>query len=589
MYKLLENTKSYLRLLSKLWFHIEQKKRKGFLMLVVLVLLNSFTEALSIALLFPFLTIFSNPEIVKKNNYFSSILDDLGLYELDKILLFLTILFVIVIVITAILRYVTLWYQSKISFEIGADLGIKAFRNVIYKKYIKQISKNSSDIIALISIRVSGVIFSVLMPVVVIFNSFFLILTIFVTLYIVNPLIAILLLSGFGITYLVIVYFTKSSLSNESLILKNESTRVIKILQESLGGIRDIIIDSSQKVHLSFFEKSVRSLRTSEGRINFIGNSPRYGIEGISLILVAIFSYRLWSSSGGINNTIPTIGTILFGAQRMLPLMQQIYVSYSGIKAGVSSFTEVIDSLEDTNDELNIADQDFSKLSFCESIELKNITYRYSENSPNVLQNINLKIKKGEKIGIIGETGSGKSTLLDIIMGLLEPTEGSIYIDGTLLFDSKIHAWQKNISHVPQAIFLTDSSIKENITLSINDKVTDEKLLHQSIKISQLNDLIDLYGIDSSVGERGIKISGGQRQRIGIARALYKDSELLILDEATSALDEKTESKIIEQLGQLRSNKTILFISHRTNTLKFCDRIVAVKNKNLEVIPVGGK
>jgi len=349
-------------------------------------------------------------------------------------------------------------------------------------------------------------------------------------------------------------------------------------LQEGLGGIRDILIDGRQKFYCKVCRNADLSFRRASGDNQFINGSPRFIMEAIGIVLIATLAYFLSVHEEGIITAIPTLGALALGAQRLLPVLQQSYSSYTSINAGSASLSDVVDLLDQSvlmklEDKFSYAPVEFKK-----EIEFKNLGFRYSENLPYVVKGINLKIKKGSKVGFVGATGSGKSTLLDIFMGLLPITEGEVLVDQSSITFLNNRSWQLHISHVPQHIFLADSSIEENIAFGIPQSDIDRDRVRIAAEKAQMSQLIEQWpdGYQTIVGEQGIRLSGGQRQRIGIARALYKQADILILDEATSALDNETESKVMEAINKLDNDLTVLIIAHRLTTLKECDQIVSL-------------
>jgi len=280
------------------------------------------------------------------------------------------------------------------------------------------------------------------------------------------------------------------------------------------------------------------------------------------------------------------LGALALGSQKLLPALQQAYSSYSAIKGAEVSFYDVLNLLDQPLPEYS--DQALPKpIAFKKEIKLINLNFRYTKESPWVLKDINLSIKKGARIGFIGKTGSGKSTLLDIIMGLISPTSGELFIDKQLITSETRRSWQLHISHVPQHVYLSDSSIEENIAFGVPKEEIDLQKVREVAQQAKIADLINGWqeGYQTSVGERGVKLSGGQRQRIGIARALYKQADVLIFDEATSALDNETEQAIMKSIEGLDKELTILIIAHRLTTLKNCDKIVRLgKNNTAQIL-----
>ena len=313
--------------------------------------------------------------------------------------------------------------------------------------------------------------------------------------------------------------------------------------------------------------------------------SPRYALEALGMLLISALAYMLALQPNGIAKAIPVLGVLALGAQRLLPILQLAYSSLSTIQGGQASLKDALELLEQPLPEY--ADQPpVRPLMFRKQIELKNLSFRYTEQTPLVLNNLNLEISKGSRTGFIGVTGSGKSTLLDVVMGLLQPTDGALEIDGQSITSANNRAWQAHIAHVPQAIYLSDSTIEENIAFGIPKGNIDHNRVKQAAQQAQIAHIIESWPkkYNTYVGERGIRLSGGQRQRIGIARALYKQADVIIFDEATSALDNDTEQAVMEAIESLGNELTILIIAHRLTTLKNCTQVVEIGEEGIKRI-----
>ena len=399
----------------------------------------------------------------------------------------------------------------------------------------------------------------------------------------VDPVIALVAVGGFGLIYVVIIRLARNRLLINSQTSARESTRVIKYLQEGLGGIRDVLIDGSQAAYCRIYRKSDYPLRRANGINQFIASSPRFAIEALGVILIAGLAYLLAQQPEGINKVIPILGALALGAQRMLPVLQQIYASLSSIQGSQISLQDVLELLDQPLPDY-IDKPICQPLPFERQISLKQISFRYSPQLPYVIKQVNLTIAKGSRVGFVGTTGSGKSTLLDIIMGLLQPTNGTLEVDGQVVTLINNRAWQAHISHVPQAIFLADSTVEENIAFGVHKDQIDHQRVRQAAQQAQIADSIEAWPeqYQTFVGERGIRLSGGQRQRIGIARALYKQADVIIFDEATSALDNETEQAVMQSIEGLNKDLTLLIIAHRISTLKNCTQIIELDNNGIK-------
>ena len=500
-------------------------------------------------------------------------------------LLIVTIAFGLAAMISGAMRLLLLWASTRLSFATGADLSINIYRRTLYQPYAVHVARNSSEVISGISNKANGVIYSTIVPLLTLISSSIMLIAILVALLSVDPIIALSAFGGFGLIYVFIIRLTqKQQLTNSTCIAK-ESTQVIKSLQEGLGGIRDVLIDGSQAAYCHIYRNADQPLRRAQGSSAFIGVSPRYAIEALGMVLIAALAFSLANQPDGIAKAIPVLGALALGAQRLLPVLQQAYGSWSQIQGGQASLQDTLNLLDQPLPDY-VDQPPVNPIPFNQKIDIKNLSFRYSPQTPLVLNNLNLSIKKGSSIGFIGITGSGKSTLLDIIMGLLSPTEGTLEIDAEPITANNNRAWQAHIAHVPQAIFLADSTIEENIAFGLPKSKINHELVKQAAEQAQIADIIETWPkkYQTFVGERGIRLSGGQRQRIGIARALYKQADVIIFDEATSALDNETEQAVMQSIEALGQDLTILIIAHRLTTLKNCDQIVELGDVGIKRI-----
>jgi len=539
------------------------------------MIIASLAEIISIGAVLPFLGILTAPEQVYQHSLMQPVIQILALTEPKQLILPLTILFITAALLTGIIRLTLLYAMTRFSFATGADLSINIYRRTLYQAYEVHVSRNSSEVINGIITKTNTVISGVISPTLNLISSIILLIGIMGALFAINLTIALSASIGFGLLYWMVIRYTKTHLKDNSKTIADQSTQMIKSLQEGLGGIRDVLIDGTQQFYCKLYRSADLPLRRASGNIVFIGGSPRYAMEAIGMTLIAGLAYLMIQQEGGVVKAIPVLGALALGAQRLLPALQRAYSSYSQIKGSKSSFEDVLNLLDQRLPEY--ADQPLPEsIPFAKEIKLNNLNFRYSEDSPWVLKNINLSLKKGSRIGFMGVTGSGKSTLIDIIMGLLPPTEGGLMIDNQTINNQNRRAWQAHIAHVPQNIYLSDSTIEENIAFGIEKKLINHQRVKKAAQQAQISELIEQWkdGYQTFVGERGIRLSGGQRQRIGIARALYKQADVLIFDEATSALDNETEQAVMKAIDDLGEEITILIIAHRLTTLKDCNNII---------------
>ena len=567
---------SILLLLRRLWLHLSHRRRIQFGMLLILMLLSSISEIISIGTLLPFLAVLSEPNKVLNNPYADLLISTLGITSPGELLFPLTVIFGFAAFLAGSLRLFLTWASTRLTFAAGADLSLSIYRRTLYQPYSVHVMRNSSEVINGIVNKTSGVIYGVVGPVLSLFSSLLLLIAIFSILLYLEPIISIVAFIGFGSIYGLIIWITGSQKIKNSRMISRESTQVVKSLQEGLGGIRDVLIDGSQGTYCQIYQSADKPLRAAQGSNQFIAQAPRYGVEALGMVLIASLAYTLTKRLDGVGAAIPVLGALALGAQRMLPSMQLAYASWTSIQGGRVSFQDTLDLLDQPLP--SEIDQTVKPMAFDQQISIENLSFRYSLSTPWILKNLNLSIVKGSRIGIIGTTGSGKSTLLDIVMGLLTPTEGVIKVDGNALTQVTQRSWQMHIAHVPQAIFLADCSIEENIAFGQQKKNIDRNRIIEAAQQAKIADVIETWPqkYETVVGERGVRLSGGQRQRVGIARALYKNADVIIFDEATSALDNETESAVMKSIENLEDKLTVIIIAHRLTTLKNCTQIIEV-------------
>ena len=570
------------QLLGRLWHHVSLRRRWQFGLLLVLMILTSFAEIFSIGAVLPFLGVLTNPAHIFTYPAAQPLFQALGLKKPEQLLLLFTIVFGLAVLITGAMRLLLLWASARLSYAAGADISTDIYRRTLYQPYAVHCARNSSEVINGISNK-TGTSINIISMLLTLIGSIVMLIAILLALLAVDPFIALAAFGGFGFIYVVIISLTRNRLLINSQITARESTQVIKSLQEGLGGIRDVLIDGSQATYCQIYRDADLPLRRVQGNNSFISSSPRYGLEALGMLLIAGLAYSIAQQADGIAKSIPILGALAMGAQRLLPILQQAYGAWSYILGQQASLQDTLALLDQPLPDY--AEQPAAKpIPFQHQIIIKQLEYRYSPKTPWVLKNLDLSIAKGSRVGFIGVTGSGKSTLLDIVMGLLQPTNGKIEIDKQPITPLNQRAWQSHIAHVPQTIFLSDSTIEENIAFGVPNEQIDQGRVKQAARQAQIDDIIETWPdqYKTLVGERGIRLSGGQRQRIGIARALYKKADVIIFDEATSGLDNETEQAVMQAIEGLSENLTLLIIAHRLSTLKNCTKIVELRDGKIK-------
>ncbi len=573
----MRNPPSLFSLLFRVWDHLGVRRRWQVIALCGLIFFVSIIELLNIGSIVPFLAVLANPEKTFNNPLVRPALVTFHISSPDQMLISAMVFFVTFIVVTNFIRMMVLWIGTRLSFGIGADLSLKAYKNILDQPYEAHLLRNSSDVISGIN-KIDAVV-TIMNQIFIFINSILISIILLTTIFILNPEFTSIFIFIFSTVYFGIGFLTRTRLLKNSEVASKSASNLVRLMQEGLGGIRDILLDSSQNLYSFHFHRADLLLRRARGNINILSNAPRFIVESVGVLLIVVFVYWMMNGSVGLSDAIPLLGAFALGAQRLLPVLQQGYSAATVIQGEKFPLRDAL-VLLDNSTVFDFQLRSDININFNQEIQLSHVHFIYPNAVDCTLSDVSLVIKKGEKVGIIGKTGCGKSTLIDIIMGLLLPKSGGLFVDGVGINNGNIKAWQKLIAHVPQSIFLIDASVAKNIALGIFDSEIDMERVIAAAKMAEIDGDIGGWelGYSTLVGERGVRLSGGQRQRIGLARAFYKNPKLLILDEATSALDMNTESKVMQSIdgySEVSKNKvTVLMIAHRLETLKNCQKII---------------
>ncbi|MDB9733868.1 ABC transporter ATP-binding protein/permease [Porticoccaceae bacterium] len=577
-------TKNYWSV-KKLAARILVTKKKELMGLFALILASSIADIISISAIIPFLGLLTNPETVISHPVVINLFGSSGiLLDQNLFLIYVSIAFVMLVLLAGVVRLVFLRRITRFSYNTGSEISSDFFSKIIYLPYEEQIKTKSADAIAGITAKINSTV-SVINALVMLFGNMVIFVLLSGLIVYINYKVALSSVAVLVLSYFVVAKMTRNRLLSNSVVISSRTNSLVSILQESLGGIRDVIIDKLEPFFIVRYAPIDKELRLAMGDNIYRGGAPRYIMETVGIVVMVGMSIYLVFTLDDSAFVIPLLGVIALTAQRLLPVMQQIFGAWAMIMGHKSELDYVMTTLDRTVEITSGSPE----IRFDNTIELKNISYAYVENVSKtipILSNVNLTINKGDVIGIVGETGSGKSTLVDIIMGLLVGFDGKIRIDGVNINKNNISDWRAKIAHVPQDVFLKDDSIASNVAFGTSGDLTIVPKIERAIEMAQLKEFTGSLkeGINYRVGERGINLSGGQKQRIGIARAIYKNSDLIVLDEATSALDSNTESEIMDMIDKLERNTTLIIIAHRLTTLKKCNRICQISNRGLKEI-----
>ncbi len=570
------------KLLREVLKHFDKKRKKQLSFVIIFSIFSSIAELVSIALLIPFIGFFLDPEYYLFNTLLQNIFFFFSVDTKKEILFFVSFFFIFVVIVSGLVRLIYIKKSNKLVEDITSDFRIKIFNFLLNQDYSYYFKHGSNEIMSNLSQKTNA--FSIIIfSSVNIFNSFLTCSAIILILIINDPLITpiiIFFVSGF---FFIVLRLKSKDISSKGQSVNLNQNFIINVFENAVGYLQEIIIYDLKKIFLNSLADASKKNASYISNIRSTAMQPKVYLETLFITVAILFIFFSNLTAISIQGNIAFLAILAYGIQKTLPQINNMYsmtINFKAAKPVVTSFLNILNRGNKTInfDEIKIK----NKIKFNNEIFLRDIYFRYEEKKDNIFKKINLKIQKGEKIVIKGTTGSGKTTLINIITSLLAPSSGSLLVDGIEINEENKKHWQKNIALAPQNVFLNDSSILENIMLGYDLKDKDDNKLDEVIKICELNNFIQKLpnNIHEKVGEKGIRISGGQRQRIGIARALYRDADLIILDEPTNSLDFETETKILNSLAEQQKDKTIIVISHRKKLLKYFDRVIDLDEKN---------
>ena len=567
-------------LLLGIWGHLSGRRRIQLGLLLVVMLASGGAELVSLGAVLPFLAVLSNPERLWQQPLVQALAGRVGFSQASDLLLPATLAFGAAAVLTALVRLANLWLNGRLAAAVGSDLSCEAYRRTLYQPYGVHVQRNSAAVITGITTQIGQTVVA-LNALLQLITSAVVAAGLLTGLLVIDAGVALAAAALFGSAYAALAIIARQELRRNGQKILEVSNQQLKALQEGLGAIRDVLLDGSQPTYIQIYRQADRPQRQLQAKNGFLGSFPRYTFEALGMVAIALLGGGLVWQRGSDADVISLVGALALGAQRLLPALQLMYSSWASLKSCNAAIQGVLAMLsQPLPPQVQVA----LPMPLRESIRLEGLHFQYGPEQPEVLRGLDLEIRRGERIGLIGSTGSGKSTTVDLLMGLLPPTGGRLLVDGFDLHDPAyaefLAGWRAAVAHVPQSIYLADSSIAENIAFGVPSNAIDIERVKRAAKQAQIAGFIESKpeGYTSFVGERGIRLSGGQRQRIGIARALYKQASVIVLDEATSALDTSTEEAVMEAVEGLSRDITLIMIAHRLSTVERCDRVARLEN-----------
>jgi ABC-type multidrug transport system fused ATPase/permease subunit len=558
---------------------LDKKEKKQTLYLFFLILSMAILDTLGVASIMPFIAVLANPELIQSNNILSFLYkkaDLFGINTINQFIFFFGIVVFVLLIVSLTIRGLTYYVQIRFALMREYTIGRRLMETYLSHPYTWFLKKHSADLGKNILLEVNQIIDKTIIPIISIIVNGLIGLFIFILLILVDPKLALIVSLILGLGYLLIFLTTKKLINSMGSIRLILNKARFQALTEAFNSIKEVKVSGLEEEFIERYSKPAQNYAKNESLANVIFQVPKFFIEAIAFGSLIILTLILLKNDGNFIDIVPLIALYAFAGYRIIPSLQALYSSLSHLNFSGPSLEAVHKDLVN----LKITKDVFlntERMQYFKSIELRNISYNYPNSSKDVIKNIDLFIKSNCRLGIVGKSGSGKTTIVDILLGLLEPTKGRIYIDGNLVTAQNKRNWQKNIGYIPQHFYLSDDTIANNIAFGIDPQNINQEAVIRASKIANLHNFVDNElpkKYDTFIGENGIKLSGGQRQRIGIARALYHDPKVLILDEATSSLDNITEKIVMESVDNLKRKTTLIIIAHRLSTIKKCDHII---------------
>lgn len=569
-------------MLKKLNYVLDRRQKINLIILLVIIFIGAFAELLGVSAIMPIIEIAMNPETINEKWYLQSISDITGITDANQMLVLLALFLIVIYILKNI--YVTMMYslQYRFIFNNQQRLSVKMMKCYMKQDYLFHVSKNVAEFQRNITSDVNG-FFTVVLNVLQ-FLAEFSVSAVLVIFLLVQDLLSTLVVASLLIIFMVLfTFFFKKVLVKKGEESRQVNVQVTKWLIQAFSGIKEIKVTNGEEFFISNYNSCYKKCATVQRQQSIMTYIPKPVMETVcicSLLLAMIIKIVVVGSD--VSSFVTTLSVFAVAAFRMLPSFNKITGYISGMmfnKPAIDAVYKDLIEIEKLTNQKVADHQDSQQIVFNQVIELKKLSFHYPESDQWILKNANLKIEKNTSVALIGASGAGKTTAADLILGILEPQEGMIAIDG-IDIRKCMSSWHENIGYIPQTIYLMDDTIRANIAFGIPESEVDEKAIWKAIKEAQLDQFVRTLpeGLDTIVGDRGVKLSGGQRQRIGIARALYRNPQVLILDEATSALDNETEKEVMQAIDGLHGTRTMIVIAHRLSTIRKCDKIYEVGN-----------
>ena len=567
-----------LKMIQELFSLLNARQRNQFYILQVLVVIMAFAELVGIASIAPFMALVGDISLLEKEGIYSSLYQLSGLNNPMDFLFYLGLSVLFALGFSTIISMFTVWRLSLFGAKVGVEIADRLYEHYMQQNWLFHVGGSSAQLTKQISTEATRVTSGIIQPLMQFNAKIVLVIFITITILMIDPVIALTGLMIFVSAYILLYRLVRKRLQKNGKNLSNVSTERFRLMNEGFGGIKDVLLLNRHYDFIERFQKTGQIFANAQSGNASIAMLPRYFMELIAFgAMIGLVLLLIKLHQGNLGEVLPILAVYALASFKLLPALQQIYGSITQMKGSAAAFESIKKDLELSlkTPQSSIKDSTLQHIQLKEKISLQNITFSYPGKSKPAVHNLNMVIPVNSVIGIVGSSGSGKSTTIDLLLCLLTPQQGKMYIDDIQITESNKREWQQSLGFVPQSIYLSEGTIAENIAFGLPAKDINLDQVQKAIELANLTELVKQLpnGVNTQVGERGVQLSGGQRQRIGIARALYHEADVLIFDEATSALDGITEKIIMDAIHDFSGKKTIIMIAHRLKTVRKCDVI----------------
>ncbi len=571
-----------MKLIKRVIAILTERQRKLLVFMLLMMLVGAGLETAGTSLLIPFITIAMEPDSVFQNEYLKYFYDLMHLTSVNGFLVMLSIVLSAVFVLKNIYLYFMYYVQYRFIYNGQFNTSRSLFKDYVRRPYEFYLDASTPVVMRHIMSDVNGS-YNLLLTFLQLFTELFIFAALLVLALVYSPAMTLVMCAVLGIILLANKMILGPILRRFGHEVQTNSALTTKWIIQAVNGMKETKVLNKERYFVEQYEKSADKLNTIQKRQNSMQNIPRLMIETVCMCGILLVMAVFLSIGNNLNEMITQLGVLAVVAIKLMPSANKLSTYINNIAYYEPSLTAVEDIIirshqKDVDTDILFLKKEIEPMDFSKEVKLENITYRYPNTEVNILENANVSIPIGKSIGFIGPSGAGKSTTVDILLGLLEPQKGKVTVDG-IDIRTNLPGWYARIGYVPQMIFMLDDTIRNNVAYGVDEKDIDEEQVWYALREAQMDEFVRGLpdGLDTSIGERGVRISGGQRQRLGIARALYTEPEIMIFDEATSALDNDTESAIMEAIERLHGKKTLVIIAHRLTTIEKCDAVYRVE------------